>query len=154
MRIARPLQLLSVLSSLLLGGGASAVEAGGYWACVGSDWIKVGSPAYEQPIIDCAPRMSLPGTADACTSAGGTWGPIGIFPRPVCRMPTVDAGRTCGDDGECAGTCIADLSKQRRDRVIAGGMVRTLGRCTPARPAIGCLAVVKRGYVDTIICLD
>ena len=138
----------------LFASGASAGEIGGYWACVNSNWVQVGSPAYEQPIIDCAPRMSLPGTADACTSAGGKWGPIGIFPRPVCRMPTVDAGRTCGDDGECAGTCIADLSEQQRDRVIAGGMVRTLGRCTPARPAIGCLAVVKRGYVDTIVCLD
>lgn len=145
--------LLLVVLLCLAPAAASASERG-YWACENSQWVAVGHPVYDHPLRSCGEKPVPPVTEAACTALGGAWGPIGIFPAPVCRMPAGDAGRICGDADECQSTCLAKLSSTERDRVMHGGTVRKLGRCAPVYPVLGCLATVTHGAVNGILCLD
>src|SRR3972149_520755 len=89
---------LSVLLVILLwAGSTSFAHAAGYWACSGGKWITVGHPEYAIPIKSCGSRLEIPRTQLACERAGGSWGPAGIFPNPICKMLTHDAGRPCAD---------------------------------------------------------
>lgn len=116
--------------------------------------VAVGHPLYDKPVRDCsAPVGPLPKSESSCVAAGDRWKPIGIFPAPVCRMPAAAAGRICGDADECESTCLATLNPAQIGRVQHGESIRALGRCAPARPLVGCLAIVRQGVVDAI-CLD
>lgn len=73
-------------------------------------------------------------------------------------MPTRDGGRICGDNEECEGLCLAELTPAQRDvvrRWTRGAQkLPILGKCTPHMPVFGCLAVVERGAVTGIMCRD
>lgn len=146
---------ISVLALLLSGASPSLGGQRSYLVCEGGDWSAVGRPSYKTPMRQCdVPIEALPDTEVACRAEGGTWGPIGIFAAAVCRLPTADANRICGDDGECESSCLAELSQGQLDRLQRGVAVPTLGRCAPVRPVVGCIAVVRRGTVDALLCLD
>lgn len=133
---------------------AQAVETG-YWKCENGAWVGVGAPNHPQPLKQCGTERPKPiGNEADCVARGGTWRAMGIFPRKLCVMPTEDAGRTCGDAGECQGTCLADLSKAQQHAVKNGRSVSTLGKCSPAIPIVGCHAIVHQGVVRQIVCLD
>ena len=48
--------------------------------------------------------------ARECETKGGRWGGTesGRGRRPGCNLPTVDAGKPCGDPSECRSACVQD----------------------------------------------
>jgi hypothetical protein len=99
--------------------------------------------------------LHIPETEAQCREFGGRWGPVGIFPQPICRVPTRDGGRTCGDNDECEGMCLADLTPAERDRLRRERVTLSkLGHCTPYLQVFGCLPIVKKGQVTGLTCRD
>lgn len=138
----------------LLAAGASIARPVGYWTCSGDRWIAVGAPGYAKPLKRCGSTLPVPRNRPDCESAGGRWGPAGLFPKPICRVPTHDGGRLCGDSGECESLCLSPLSPDQRDMLRQGHKLRLLGRCAPVVPLFGCLAIVKKGVVTGLECRD
>ncbi len=145
--------LYAVSALAPLGDPARAAEPG-YWSCSGGSWIAVGEPRTPVPIKACGVEIAIPDDRAGCEKAGGSWGPAGIFPQPICRVPTTDGGRPCADDGECQGRCLATLSPAERDQVQSGERLSLLGACTTVTPVFGCMAIVEEGYVARILCAD
>lgn len=153
-RFPRVRVILFAASALAAAISSAATAEPGYWRCAGGAWEAVGAPHTPRPQRDCAVVRVIPDDRAGCEKAGGTWGPVGIFPKPICRIPTVDGGRPCGDDGECEGRCLAKLSPAERDEVQSGGRLEILGACTAVMPVFGCMAVVEKGWVSSILCAD
>lgn len=152
------LPVAAAVALLALGTASGSVTAAGlgYWQCVDGRWTAVGAPAHTPPVRRCdAPRRTAD-TEDACLREGGRWGAVGIFPAPVCSLPTRDAGRVCADSGECEGLCAADVSPGERDALVQGRgtVIERAGRCTSRVPVVGCHAKVERGVVRRVLCLD
>lgn len=146
---------LSVLLAMLLcAGSTSFVHGAGYWTCSADKWTAVGEPQHAIPVKSCGSRPERPRTQFACEQAGGRWGPAGLFPSPICRMPTRDGGRPCADTGECEGLCLAALTPAQRNLVQKRQKLEVLGTCTPHTPIFGCMAIVKQGFVTGIECRD
>lgn len=78
-----------------------------------------------------------PETEAACLSAGGRWGPGGLWPEPLCFLPNPDAGKSCSSADDCVGTCLAET--------------RT---CAPERPLFGCYAFLDEDGAEVMICVD
>jgi hypothetical protein len=144
------LAVLGLASAVL----SAAAADPGYWRCSGGSWVAVGEPRTPSPSRACGVEPAIPGDRAGCEQAGGTWGPAGIFPKPICRVPTSDGGRACADDGECEGRCLAALTPAQRNEVQDGGRIEILGACTPVRPVFGCMAIVEKGWVAGILCAD
>jgi len=147
----------AVMAAALLPSGAAEAGGGvGYWACMEGTWVAQGRPDYPMPLASCPPPdAGEPIRSErACKAKGGEWRAAGIFPQKICILPTIDGGRLCRDDGECEGSCLADLTQAEKDRVISGRRVKAEGTCTPVIPVFGCQAVVEKGYVEGILCLD
>lgn len=141
----------------LASGTARAEEVPGYWNCNGTEWVAVGAPEHPKPLVQCGGTVSVGGgavTQELCEQEGGIWGPIGLFPEPVCTQRTLDAGRYCADTGECAASCDAALTEEQYQAMLDGEPVLTGGQCSPATPLIGCHAMVHAGKVDGILCID
>jgi hypothetical protein len=98
--------------------------------------------------------LEIPRTQRACENAGGRWGRAGLFPKPICTMPTHDGGRPCADVGECEGLCLAALTPSQRDLLMQREKLEILGKCTPSSPVFGCMALVKEGFVSGLLCKD
>ena len=93
-------------------------------------------------------------TQELCEAAGGIWGPIGLFPEPVCTTLTADAGRVCADMGECAASCDANLTSEQYQQMLDGEELFTTGFCSGAVPLIGCHATIVRGKLEGVLCID
>lgn len=144
-----------LLALALLTGGASLADAAGHWACANGTWAAVGSPQHPMPVKACGARLERPRTSEDCATAGGRWGRVGLFPKLICRVPTRDAGRACGDESECEGSCLAALTQEQRDLVVRMRQkLATMGQCTPMAPVFGCQAIVRQGSVSAIVCRD
>jgi hypothetical protein len=146
--------MLALLSGPLICGGSFPAYGASFWTCVRGKWTPVGSPRHGRPMKSCGSSFPVPQTQSDCEAAGGRWGPAGIFPRPICKVPTHDAGRPCGDVDECEGICLASLSQSQRALVIQRQRLAIMGRCTPYVPVFGCMALVKKGYVSGLMCRD
>jgi hypothetical protein len=153
-RLMRALGSSVLLALLLWAGSTASSRAAGYWTCRGGAWIAVGSPQHAKPLKSCGSKLDIPRTQVACESAGGKWGPAGLFPKPICRMPTHDGGRVCADVGECEGLCLAALTPAQRDLLRKREKLELLGKCTPHTPVFGCMALVKAGIVSGLLCAD
>ena len=136
--------------------GAQANETIGYWQCNGTQWVAVGEPAHALPLRQCGgtPSGEPLLTEELCEAGGGTWGPIGLFPEPVCTQRTADAGMICADINECMASCDANLSSEQYQSMLDGEVVMTTGLCSGATPLIGCHAMIHAGRVDGILCID
>jgi len=155
--VKRPDHTLALSVSLalfLLTGSASFTHAAGYWTCSDGKWIGVGHPQHAMPSKLCGSDLRIPQSQLACEQAGGKWGPAGIFPYPICRIPTHDAGRVCADVGECEGLCLAALTPAQRDLAKKQQKLEVLGKCTAYSPIFGCMAIVKKGFVLGMECRD
>lgn len=146
--------MLALLLGALIWGGSFPAHSASFWACVGGTWTPVGSPRYARPVKSCGSTFPVPQTQSDCDAAGGRWGPAGIFPTPICKVPTHDAGKPCGDIGECEGTCLAALTQPQRALVIKRQKLAIMGQCTAYFPVFGCMALVEKGYVSGITCRD
>lgn len=129
-------------------------EAAGHWVCRDGGWVAVGGPTHPRPLRACGARPAIPRVEADCLRAGGRWGRAGIFPTPICVMPTGDAGRICGDGDECEGACLATPSEVERARIAARTPVALAGRCTDRRPVFGCMYRVEAGVVRGRLCAD
>lgn len=146
---------LSISSAVLLWAvSASVAQPPGYWTCSDGKWTSVGHPQHAPPLKICGSRLEIPRTQLLCEQAGGRWGPAGLFPKPICKIPTQDAGRICADTGECEGLCLAALTPAQRDLVNKRRKLQVLGKCTPSMPIFGCMAIVKEGFVTGLLCAD
>lgn len=141
--------LLGLLMSACAGAGG-----GGYWRCRDGQWLAEGAPRHPPPLKRCGAPSRLLDDPEACLRQGGRWGRVGLSPRPMCSLPSPDAGRPCADSGECEGLCEADLTASEREAVIAGKRLQRMGVCTPRIPVLGCRARVERGHVAAILCID
>lgn len=148
----RTLALL-LFATVFLGFAAPA-SAGGWWTCRDGAWVGVGAPTHPRPTRTCAERPAMPKTEAACRARNGRWGRAGLFPQPICVLPTADAGRLCADRNECEGLCLADPTPDQRRRVAARESIETTGRCTPRRPVFGCMYIVAEGRVRGRLCAD
>lgn len=103
-----------------------------------------------------ASRENVPQDKETCEAKKGQWGRSGLTLREQCNLPTSDAGKTCRNQEECEGTCIADLSQEEQDRIInQKEIIETNGRCTSWLLMAGtCEGYVKDGKVDGILCVD
>lgn len=153
-RLTRAAGLSVLLAVFLWTGSTASSPAAGYWTCTGGTWIAVGNPQHATPLKSCGSQLEIPRTQLACENAGGRWGPAGLFPQPICRMPTHDGGRVCADVGECEGLCLAALTPAQRDLLRKRIKLELLGKCTPASPVFGCMALVKAGFVSGLLCKD
>ncbi len=129
-------------------------HAGGHWECRGTSWIAVGAPAHPRPLRTCGEKSGTPKNEAECLKRHGRWGRAGLFPKPICVLPTADAGRVCADTGECEGLCLADPTPAQRARLSAREAVVLTGRCTRSRPVFGCMYIVTKGVARNRICLD
>jgi hypothetical protein len=151
------LSLCVIMLLTFAGSAAGATEPEGYWSCDGNEWVVMGAPTHPKPLIQCGGNLTGGGgavTAELCEKAGGIWGPIGLYPEPVCSQRTIDAGRYCADMGECASSCDAQLTKEEYQQMLDGEVVLTSGICWGATPLIGCHAMVHAGKVDGVLCID
>lgn len=73
----------------------------------------------------------------ACVAAGGRWSPGGLSPRPVCFLPTPDAGQACSAAGDCSGFCLAESRS-----------------CSPEQPRFGCFAILDEHGAEVTLCVD
>ena len=146
---------LAIALAMLLWVGATSVgHAAGYWTCADGKWTAIGDPGYATPSKLCGSKLEIPRTKPDCEAAGGRWGPAGLFPKPICKIPTHDGGRICADTGECEGLCLAALTPAQRDLVTKRQKLQILGTCTPSTPIFGCMAIVKEGFVTGLLCRD
>jgi hypothetical protein len=133
---------------------APLARADGYWMCEEGAWVATGRPLHAMPLKACGSKLEMPGTRSACQDAGGRWDRFGLFPWEICRVPTHDGGRTCADTEECEGTCLASLMREQIDLLRKHRKLKILGKCTPHVPVFGCMALVERGIVSRMLCLD
>ncbi len=91
----------------------------------------------------------------SCQIQGGKWGRIGIALDESCNFPTSDSGKECSDSDECEGDCLAELSNEERRKITYNDeIIYTMGKCARMQRMAGCMARVKEGKVDSIICDD
>ena len=153
-RLTRALGLSVLLAVFVWTGSTASSQAAGYWTCTGGAWSAVGNPQHATPLKSCGSHLEIPRTQRACENAGGRWGRAGLFPKPICTMPTHDGGRPCADIDECEGSCLADLTPAQRDLLMQREKLEILGKCTPSSPVFGCMALVKEGFVSGLLCKD
>jgi hypothetical protein len=149
------LSLIILWALLFCAGSGPLAQAAGYWTCAGDKWVAVGNPQYPMPITACGSRLEIPQTQAACEQAGGRWGPAGRSWRPMCKMPTHDGGRLCGDSTECEGMCLAAPTPEQRELIaLKRQKLEMLGKCTAYRPMFGCMYIVRQGLVGGRLCRD
>ncbi|VVB73807.1 Uncharacterised protein [uncultured archaeon] len=116
---------------------------------------KVDGAWREVSCISNASAQSYPTDEASCAARGGAWGPIGLFPDPVCVLPTTDAGKKCMDSSECESTCVAELSAADYEKVVKFHIpVYTSGTCSAYYSGVGCHAYVENGVVGQVLCVD
>lgn len=93
----------------------------------------VGVPAVSQTEPDFTP----PETEAACLDAGGRWALGGLSGRPLCFLPTPDAGQACTTGADCTGFCLAET--------------RT---CTEVTPYFGCFGMIDLDGYEATLCVD
>jgi hypothetical protein len=153
-RFMRAVGLSVLLAVFLWTAGTAVSQASGYWTCSGGTWTTVGNPQHAKPLKSCGSKLEIPRTQLACESAGGRWRRAGLFPKPICTMPTHDGGQVCADTDECEGLCLAALTPAQRDLLRKHQKLELLGKCTPHMPVFGCMAIVKAGFVPGLLCAD
>ncbi len=151
-RSIRSVTAAAVFAALLISVGPAM--AAGWWECRAGGWVGVGAPRHAKPLRACGEKPSLPRGESACRAAGGRWARAGLFPKPICTVPTRDGGRTCGDGQECEGTCLLDTKGDRSKMFGTRPQGPATGVCTRARPVFGCMVEVTRGRIGRRICRD
>lgn len=147
---------VAIVIAMTTGQAPQAAEPPGYWSCNGTEWVAVGAPEHPKPIVRCGGDGSGQGatTEELCVAAGGIWGPVGLFPEPVCTQRTIDEGRICADMGECGSSCDAVLTDEQYQSMMDGEQVLTTGFCSGSSPLIGCHTIIVAGVVQGTLCID
>jgi len=93
---------------------------------------------------------------ESCEAQGGKWGAVGLFPEPVCNLPTSDGGQECSNGDECeANWCIAELTDEEVKELSKEGVIEKKGACPKWRTVVGCIYTVSNGQVQgPVLCID
>lgn len=97
-----------------------------------------------------APRPGDSTDIANCAARGGVVDTVGRMQRQVCRVPYVDAGKTCSNKSDCTARCILD--NEEGGEVPAKGKVT--GQCQQYQTQFGCFSEVDGGLVKSTICVD
>ncbi|WP_407470585.1 hypothetical protein ABFU67_21260 [Xanthomonas campestris pv. raphani] len=87
-----------------------------------------------------------PTDAAACTAKGGQMRPVGRMQTPRCVVPYADAGKTCTDNSDCSGDCLATS-------IVPAGTA-TSGTCQRDSDRFGCRQEVVGGMGQAALCID
>ncbi|WP_407472342.1 hypothetical protein ABFU52_21975 [Xanthomonas campestris pv. campestris] len=95
-----------------------------------------------------APSTSTSTSTDAaaCTAKGGQMRPVGRMQTPRCVVPYADAGKTCTDNSDCSGDCLATS-------IVPAGTA-TSGTCQRDSDRFGCRQEVVGGMGQAALCID
>ncbi|TXD45602.1 hypothetical protein TR80_002030 [Xanthomonas campestris] len=93
-----------------------------------------------------APSTSTSTDAAACTAKGGQMRPVGRMQTPRCVVPYADAGKTCTDNSDCSGDCLATS-------IVPTGTA-TSGTCQRDSDRFGCRQEVVGGMGQAALCID
>ncbi|CEE22604.1 hypothetical protein TP38_04455 [Xanthomonas citri pv. citri] len=106
------------------------------------------SPATRQAAAANAPQPPHTVSADAaqCTAKGGQLRPVDRMQIPRCIVPYADAGKTCTDDSDCSGDCLATS-------IVPTGAAAT-GTCQRDSDRFGCRQTVVGGRGQAALCID
>lgn len=106
-------------------------------------------------VVSCATGTTYPRDKESCEAQGGSWGPVGFSPEPVCILPTKDAGKICWDSSQCEAVCVAELSQWQQEWLVTTRLpIFTAGNCAASNAGVGCNAYVENGMVNGILCVD
>ncbi|MEZ5841859.1 MAG: hypothetical protein R3D02_16055 [Hyphomicrobiales bacterium] len=152
--IAAGVAVAAMVVALLAPAAAGDGPRKGYWTCSAGAWVAVGTPRHEMPPKPCGWTFEVPRGEAECERAGGRWSHLGLSPRKTCVMPAGDAGRVCGDSGECEGMCLADLTDEDQSRLRRHQPVAKTGYCSRTLQVVGCVAPVTRGRIEGRLCID
>ncbi|RXD61983.1 hypothetical protein, partial [Xanthomonas perforans] len=100
-------------------------------ACSNAPTASPASPAAQ------APAAQTSADAAACTAKGGQLRPVGRMQIPRCIVPYADAGKTCTDNSDCSGDCLATS-------IVPNGAAAT-GTCQRDSDRFGCRQEVVGG---------
>ena len=104
-----------------------------------------GDPELRQAYPDCIQAQD----EESCVAAGGAWGPVGLYPEPVCQCPTGQGDCRCTRQTDCLSACIAEFT---------GGMFEcegvVEGRCSPVSLTLGCFCWIDENGEAMGICAD
>ncbi|MCC4608743.1 hypothetical protein [Xanthomonas campestris] len=110
-------------------------------ACSATPASRSGTAAADaQP-----PRAASADTA-ACTAKGGQLRPVGRMQTVRCIVPYADAGKTCSDNSDCSGDCLATS-------IVPTGAATT-GTCQRDSDRFGCRQEVIGGKGQAALCID
>jgi hypothetical protein len=100
--------------------------------------------------------VEFPKTQEDCLANGGIWKKVGIYPNPICNIPTKDGGKECASSNDCEGSCLAVLTDDQRRSLMKGenSGIEVPGKCTSMLRNFGCIGFVEGGKVDRFLCLD
>jgi len=126
-----------------------------FWICLDNQWQTKGHPQTSQPLTSCPKKTVLPDNQVDCLNLQGEWGPVGIYPQPICQLNAADFGRKCYDSSECQGRCMADFDQEKSRKLMSKKIsLSALGYCSQKVFVVGCMPEVKQGKVNGIICYD
>ncbi|MCC4587828.1 hypothetical protein JWH11_07740 [Xanthomonas melonis] len=94
--------------------------------------------------VTSAPSTST--DAAACAAKGGQLRPVGRMQLTRCVVPYADAGKTCNDNAECGGDCLATS-------IVPAGAATT-GTCQRDSDRFGCRQEVVGGKGQAALCID
>ncbi|SBV50776.1 hypothetical protein XBLMG947_1558 [Xanthomonas bromi] len=109
-------------------------------ACSNAPIASSASPAAQ------APATQTSADAAACTAKGGQLHPVGRMQIPRCIVPYADAGKTCTDNADCSGDCLAT-------NIVPTGATTT-GTCQRDSDRFGCRQEVVGGKGQAALCID
>ncbi|MFO3706344.1 hypothetical protein ACI6Q5_15535 [Xanthomonas codiaei] len=81
-----------------------------------------------------------------CAARGGQVRPVGRMQSPRCIVPYADAGKTCSDNADCDGDCLATS-------IVPTGTATT-GTCQRDSDRFGCRQEVVGGKGQAALCID
>lgn len=91
-------------------------------------------PAALPPVPPPAPQSPQ---AVACEKDGGAWAGVGTSGAKSCVKPTGDSGKSCDQQSDCEGLCLA------RSRT-----------CAPIKPMFGCNDILQDDGREVTLCID
>ncbi|MBV6782876.1 hypothetical protein KWH04_20015 [Xanthomonas campestris pv. trichodesmae] len=92
------------------------------------------------------PPHTVSADAAECTAKGGQLRPVGRMQIPRCIVPYADAGKTCTDNSDCSGDCLATS-------IVPTGAAAA-GICQRDSDRFGCRQTVVGGKGQAALCID
>lgn len=97
-----------------------------------TDTLAIGKPASSLPVVKAKSPSQI-----ACEESGGNFVPFGQSGAMTCQTPTRDGGKQCRRESDCYGVCLARSNT-----------------CAPAKPMLGCQAILQNDGRRVDLCID